>query len=116
VASPADRGYEIRRAADVPDAAQITNGIVFVGQVVKGGPNVTFTGTAKEILEQVLLINPDYEKEFVTADDNADGLAARGDGSDGKKKLGKRWPTVSCSSPRQTPLASDRFMNVLSPP
>lgn len=36
-------------------------GLTWIGQVKEGQPNVTLTGTAEEIVQQILAANPDYE-------------------------------------------------------
>jgi len=101
LASPTGKDYEIRRAADV-DASEVpTQGIVFIGQVVKDGPEVTFQGTAKEIYEQVVAINPNYSEEFgghtLAKDYNfAAEIESHYHSKDGQSpNLAKRWPTVS---------------------
>ena len=44
--------------------AVVTAKMTFTGQVTPGGPVKVLKGTAKEILEEVLRINPNYEKDF----------------------------------------------------
>ncbi|KAK4119069.1 hypothetical protein N657DRAFT_675162 [Parathielavia appendiculata] len=36
-------------------------GLTWIGQVKEGQPNVTLTGTAEEIVQQILAANPDYQ-------------------------------------------------------
>ncbi|EMR72908.1 hypothetical protein MGN70_001760 [Eutypa lata] len=59
------------------DTVDSVSSLEFVGPVTPGGPNVTLYGTAKDIYEQILVLNPSYHvfdfPEYA-ADFAADGI------------------------------------------
>ncbi|CAG9947826.1 unnamed protein product [Clonostachys rosea f. rosea IK726] len=84
LASPAEVNKSLRDDGlysgeeDVLDMDEIESISImdFVGPLTPGGPNVTLSGTAKEIYEQILELNPSYSVwDF---DEYADDLEARG--------------------------------------
>ncbi|KAI9369596.1 hypothetical protein BJX61DRAFT_545413, partial [Aspergillus egyptiacus] len=52
------KGYHVAQARDV-DIASVSD-LVFTGPVYPGGPNITLTGTAQSIYEQLRKENPEY--------------------------------------------------------
>lgn len=62
LASPASDGFRVVQARDLDEAKRESSPtIVFTGPVFADGPNVTLTGTAKSISEQISELNPDYD-------------------------------------------------------
>ena len=92
--------YEILSANNLPADTPIVNGITFKGPVVKGGPEMTFVGTAEEIYNKVIAINPNYVAEF----GGDDTETTSGEVGEGQSKVQKRYPTVSLFPPNHLSL------------
>lgn len=57
-ASPTN-GYHIAQAREVANLDTVPD-MTFTGPIHVGGPNVTFTGTAQSVYQQIHAENPDY--------------------------------------------------------
>jgi len=106
LASPAAPGYELRSAQEVKQRGMIMDDfMLFEGPVFQDGPTVYLNGTAKDIYEQVIALNPDYESIFApNADKNVtlpDPLAQTkphtGEGSGNQGQVSCFTPTVHTS-------------------
>ncbi|KAH7392560.1 hypothetical protein BKA66DRAFT_567893 [Pyrenochaeta sp. MPI-SDFR-AT-0127] len=53
----------VSAAPKVPGSDLPLSDLVWTGPVVPNGPNVTFTGTAESVLNEILKINPEYAPE-----------------------------------------------------
>ncbi|KAI9146864.1 hypothetical protein HJFPF1_13432 [Paramyrothecium foliicola] len=59
VATPTDKGYAVRRTDEIPPEMRGNIGKMEVtGPIFEGGPDVTLYGTAQEVYEQILALNP----------------------------------------------------------
>ncbi|CAI4220186.1 unnamed protein product [Parascedosporium putredinis] len=56
-ATPLDMIDEIEASGEIPP-------LLWTGQIEIGGDNVTLTGSAEEIYNQIVAINPNYDDEL----------------------------------------------------
>ncbi|KAK3312909.1 hypothetical protein B0H66DRAFT_607968 [Apodospora peruviana] len=61
IAVPANEGYSVRSAEEGPTSPLVP--MQFAGPLVVGGPEVKLEGTAQEIYEQIIKLNPSYDPQ-----------------------------------------------------
>ena len=93
MAAPTE-GSELVKSADLP-AVDLT----FQGPAFPDGPNVTLTGTAKDVYEQLLAINPEYDAWQMPG--YAEKMAQLGVTKDDLEALKARQTVVRVSFPRR---------------
>ncbi|KAF6816039.1 secreted protein [Colletotrichum musicola] len=75
--APAENGLHFRTAEEVAAADLPIVDLEFTGPITVGGPNVTLSGTAESIYNQIMKLNPEYDgKDFGSSE--YDGLNERG--------------------------------------